>query len=206
MELMAVVAVAAIVTAFALPSFQTMQINGRISSVSGELVSAIREARNTALTARYPTVLLQGPGVSSSDVTAVAVAGSWMSGWRMTILKPPLATWPTGVAVWQQISRNLRSMVTDQLTGTQSVQVNVYNNGLVNATTGVVTTGGAAALLNGFGFSNFGQLIKADGSTPMGNQILVTICAPNVTNERGRVLVISPQGQITNLVINNPAC
>ncbi|MDP2228160.1 MAG: GspH/FimT family protein [Moraxellaceae bacterium] len=180
-EVMIVGIIAAIVIGIAAPQFALMQRNARISSYAGELVQAVHEARGRAITSRTNVFLIQGPGASSTD-TATVAAGSWVNGWR-TIWNDPM-TVPAGALV--VALRNDRTTTT----GTESVRVVVRNE--------------ANANINGIGFNRNGRLVSAANADLASASIL--ICAPEVDNERGRVITISLMGRIVNTITANPDC
>jgi type IV fimbrial biogenesis protein FimT len=72
-ELLVVVAVVAISLTIALPSFQAFVLNGRISTETNNLVSALNIARSEAVK--------RGARVSIS-----AVGGNWNNGWEVKVV------------------------------------------------------------------------------------------------------------------------
>lgn len=56
-ELMITVAIAAVLAAFAIPSFMDMMARNRINSMSEEMVNSLNTARNTAISRRRTVVL-----------------------------------------------------------------------------------------------------------------------------------------------------
>lgn len=82
MEVLVVLTIVALMSAFGVSAWRNAAMNSRISAVSSELIQAIHQARSTAMVTRSNVVLLQGPGTSASDA-AVVIAGNWGPGWRM---------------------------------------------------------------------------------------------------------------------------
>jgi type IV fimbrial biogenesis protein FimT len=81
-ELVVVMAVLAIVTVFVAPSFQSILMNFRMSTLSDSLFNALNYARSTALSQKYP-VQVCPLGSSGSTVCGT----SWATGW-MVVSQP----------------------------------------------------------------------------------------------------------------------
>jgi type IV fimbrial biogenesis protein FimT len=86
-ELMVTIAIAAILIAMAVPSFQSMLVNNRMSAATNGLFNALNYARNAALTGNT-TVLVCPVGAFGST----ACGANWPSGWMAvnTGVAPPL--------------------------------------------------------------------------------------------------------------------
>lgn len=191
LELMIVLTIVAIVTAFAIPSFRSMQINSQISGLSAEAVQSVHSARMRAITTRQQVSLVQGPGASTTDITVPTTAGDWAPGWR--ILSGPIATATV-------FSRTTHPRDIDSASGAQAIKLRVFSNATVDAAGSVTGTDAA-----GFAFNRYGQLVSSADGTTLFTQVVIVICAPNVTTERGRAITVSPLGQLVNTVINNPS-
>lgn len=179
-ELITTIFILAILGAVAIPAFSGIRLNSEISGVSGDMAATLSRARGLAISTRSPVFVIQGAGSSASDV---AVGTSWASGWR--VLKGATLAGSSAVT---RIERQ----------GNFS-DINVLvTAGSVNASG---TTTGAA--INGFGFNNFGQLIKTDLTAL--TEAAIVICAPNTNNERGRTIAISRIGRVSNNSVDNPA-
>ncbi len=76
-ELMVTIAIAAILLAVAVPSFQDSIRRNRVATVAGNLVSALDNARAEAIRRAVPVYLC--PSTSGTDCTATA----WHDGWIM---------------------------------------------------------------------------------------------------------------------------
>lgn len=82
MEMLVVLTIAALMSAFGVSAWRNAAMNSRISAVSAELIQAIHQARSTAMVTRSGVILLQGPGADATSV-ATETAGNWGTGWRM---------------------------------------------------------------------------------------------------------------------------
>lgn len=187
-ELMIAFAIAAILVGLAVPSFRSMRINSSISSLAGEAVLSVNEARSRAITSRSRFYVVQGPGLTATDTGTVG-AGDWVGGWR--ILAGPT------IATATLVSRNDKKGNASGGSGVTQVSLFVTDKA-VDAAGNV-----DGNKINGFGFNNFGQLIALDGSG-LASAVIV-ICAPNSTAERGRAISISSLGRVTNNVVTDPA-
>ena len=72
LELMVTIAIAGILMAVALPSYQTMVKNNCLTTSANSLVSSLQRARSEAIKRR-------------SDVTMAATGGDWGAGWNVTL-------------------------------------------------------------------------------------------------------------------------
>ena len=122
-ELVVVMAVLAIVTVFAAPSFQTILMNSRMSTLNDSLFNSLNYARSTALSEKFP-VRFCPLGAAGSTVCGT----SWASGW-MVVSQPT-----TGAAVVLQsyqaktsgpvLSANGATSILFAITGLANTQVN----------------------------------------------------------------------------------
>ena len=83
-ELMITVAIAAIISAFAIPGFQDLMARNRINSVAEEVATSLASARTTAVTQRRTVVL---EPATTED------------GWMVYLDCPPSATCPTSQSI-----------------------------------------------------------------------------------------------------------
>lgn len=191
-ELMVTLAVAGILAAFAVPAFQQMQVNSSVSALAADLVQTINDSRSRAVSTRNLVFVLQGTGASDTDVSTVT-AGDWSSGWRIT----RGATLATSTMVARK-ERGLSRLSND---GSNAVRSFFYGGTAVVASSNGAITGGTA--MNAFGFNNFGRMVKSDGTQVA--SIVIVVCAPNTSRERGRVITLAGMGRVTNTVVQNPA-
>lgn len=80
LELMIVVAVAAVILALGVPSFQSVINSGRISGAANELVAALQQARMEAVRTNRRVVLCRSDAPDAAAPSCVAGAGNW-GGW-----------------------------------------------------------------------------------------------------------------------------
>ncbi len=180
MELVAVLSIAAVLMALAVPTFTDMRVNSRISGLSGEMISHINTAKSRAIATRRPVYLVRGSG-GGGNLTAGA--GGWASGWRL-------------------VSNNAVLLQNDQKANSDGIVVAVTNGGVSAAG---VTTGAALAV---FGFNAQGRLIGSPTGVPpvppQLAQVSIVICDSGRDGERGRTLQVSGLGRITTTVVQNP--
>lgn len=76
LELMVVLAVAAILLAIGIPSFASLSTNSHLTSATNSMVASLHLARSEAIKRNSRTVLCP-----SASGTACAVSGGWQQGW-----------------------------------------------------------------------------------------------------------------------------
>jgi len=84
-ELMVVVAIAGILAAIAVPSFQSLSQSQRVKNASFELFSTLSLARSEAVK-------------RNATVTVTPVGGNWQSGWNMTASGVPTIKTQAGIS------------------------------------------------------------------------------------------------------------
>lgn len=188
-EMIITLAVAGVLAAFAVPAFQTIQVNSSISSAAADVVHTITDMRSRAVAGRVNVYALQGVGSTAADV-GLATAGDWSAGWRIT--RGPLPATSTPVAKIE------RARDRDGNSGSSAIRTYVYNAAPSNAATGTM----AGNQIEAFGFNNFGRMIAKNG-TQLAN-VSIVVCAPNATFERGRVITLTGMGRVVNSVVANP--
>lgn len=95
-ELMVTVAIAVIVTAFAVPAFQDVMVRSRINGQSEELLNSLAEARNAAITRRRTVVFLPNAPVAGKwEVRLDSKTGIVLA--QHEFKAPVALTWPATV-------------------------------------------------------------------------------------------------------------
>lgn len=79
-ELMVTLAVAAVILATAVPSFQTLMVNNRLATQSNQLVTALNLARSEAVK-RNTLVTVCKSANPTATPPACTTAGNWEQGW-----------------------------------------------------------------------------------------------------------------------------
>jgi type IV fimbrial biogenesis protein FimT len=92
-ELLVTMAIAVVLLSVAVPGFQTLSRNNRMTSIANSLVSSIQLARSEAINRNSPVQLCP-----SSNGTSCAGSGGWEQGW--IVLHP---TSSTVISVQQQL-------------------------------------------------------------------------------------------------------
>lgn len=108
-EMMIVVAIVGIVTAFAVPEFRDMMARNRVSAAADEMLNSIASARNTAITRRRTVVVLvttsgwevrldsaTGTLLGSHELRSPVVANYWQAG-TMTDVVTQMTFAPSGL-------------------------------------------------------------------------------------------------------------
>jgi hypothetical protein len=68
----------------------------------------------------------------------------------------------------------------------------------------VVARNAGGGEITSIGFDGFGRLVN-DANTVMASGSVV-VCSPDVTNESGRVILISRMGRLNTTKVENPSC
>lgn len=179
-ELVTTIAILGVVGALAVPAFKGFRINSQISSMSGDMVSTVNQARSLAISTRTSVYVIQGAGDAAGSVD---IGSDWGEGWRISR--------GATLATSTQISQVRRTG------GFADVSV-LVSNGDVD-----LDGNASGAAITGFAFNNFGQLMTTDGLAL--SQAAIVICAPEYESERGRTIAISRIGRITNNSVDNPS-
>lgn len=83
-ELLAVIAIAAILAAFAAPSFRDMVRDNRITTATNTLIAHLALARSEAITRRESVILCRSPDpLAATPVCGGGTASDWSTGWLM---------------------------------------------------------------------------------------------------------------------------
>lgn len=80
LELLVTIVIASIVLALAVPSFQSLTLNGQRTTAINEMLQAIQFARAQAVTLRVPVTICRSSSATSSTPACAAGAG-WENGW-----------------------------------------------------------------------------------------------------------------------------
>jgi type IV fimbrial biogenesis protein FimT len=115
-ELVVVIAVAAVLLGIAVPSFRTFNQNSRLATQANSLVYALNLARSQAVSLDQPVQVC----ASSDGATCNAPAAGWVAGW---IVCYPVAACGAGGATLVQVSPALGggNTLTEQIGGVLAV-------------------------------------------------------------------------------------
>jgi type IV fimbrial biogenesis protein FimT len=80
-ELMVTLAVAIVILAIGIPSFDRMHINNRIVSFTNQIVSALTLARLEAITRGTPTTVCARSAPTAQTCATSANSANWLNGW-----------------------------------------------------------------------------------------------------------------------------
>jgi type IV fimbrial biogenesis protein FimT len=77
LELLIAIGILGVITAIAVPSFQSMSINSSLSTATNDLVSSLRHARSEAAKQGLNVTVCS----ANADLTACSGASDWSTGW-----------------------------------------------------------------------------------------------------------------------------
>ena len=122
-ELLIVVALSAVMMTLAVPSFQTMIANNRITSHTNELVMAMNLARSEAVKSNVRVILCR-----SGDPTA----NDWTTGWLLFASGDANNTYQNGVDTLIRVGDAARTGVQIRTNGTSDNNLEINSDGTTN--------------------------------------------------------------------------
>lgn len=136
-ELMATMAIAAILLTQAVPSFRAMIANNRITTQVNELVTAINMARSEAAKLNTRMVLCRSANPTAATPACGGTANNWTTGWILFTASDGNNTYQAGtdtlVRVWGAAPGSIR--VRTNATSNNNLEIN--SNGSTNEGGGI---------------------------------------------------------------------
>lgn len=131
-ELMVVVALAAIMMTLAVPSFQNMVANNRITSHTNELVMAINMARSEAVKRNVRVILCRSADPAASPPGCGGSANDWTTGWLLFASGDANNTYQDGVDTLIRIGEAARTGIQIRTNATSNNNLEINSNGSTN--------------------------------------------------------------------------
>jgi type IV fimbrial biogenesis protein FimT len=131
-ELMVVVALAAIMLTLAVPSFQNMIANNRITSHTNELVMAINMARSEAVKRNVRVILCRSADPVASPPSCGGSANDWTTGWLLFASGDANSTYQQGVDTLIRVGEAARTGIQIRTNGTSDNNLQINSNGSTN--------------------------------------------------------------------------
>lgn len=135
-ELMVVVALAAIMMTLAVPSFQNMIANNRITSHTNELVMAINMARSEAVKRNVRVILCRSADPAASTPSCGGSANDWTTGWLLFASGDANKTYQEGVDTLIRVGEAARTGIQIRTNGTSDNNLEINSNGSTNESGG----------------------------------------------------------------------
>ena len=131
-ELLIVVALSAIMMTLAVPSFQTMIANNRITSHTNELVMAINMARSEAVKRNVRVILCRSADPVASPPSCGGSANDWTTGWIAFASGDANNTYQAGVDTLLRVGEAARTGVQIRTNGTSDNNLEINSDGTTN--------------------------------------------------------------------------
>lgn len=131
-ELIIVVALAAIMMTLAVPSFQHMVANNRITSHTNELVMAVNMARSEAVKRNVRVILCRSANPTASPPACGGTANDWTSGWLLFASGNANDTYENGVDTLIRVGEAARTGIQIRTNATSNNNLEINSNGSTN--------------------------------------------------------------------------
>jgi len=131
-ELIIVVALAAIIMTLAVPSFQTMVANNRITAHTNELVMAINLARSEAVKGNVRVILCRSANPTASPPACGGSANNWTTGWIVFASGDTNNTYQNGVDTLIRVAEAARIGIQIRTNGTSDNNLEINSDGTTN--------------------------------------------------------------------------
>ena len=131
-ELLIVVALSAILMTVAVPSFQTMVANNRITSHTNELVMAMNLARSEAVKSNVRVILCRSADPTASPPSCGGSANDWTTGWLLFASGDANNTYQAGVDTLIRVGEAARTGVQIRTNGTSDNNLEINSDGTTN--------------------------------------------------------------------------
>jgi len=135
-ELIIVVALAAIIMTLAVPSFQHMVANNRITSHTNELVMAINMARSEAVKRNVRVILCRSANPTASPPACGGTANDWTTGWLLFASGNANDTYENGVDTLIRVGEAARTGIQIRTNATSNNNLEINSNGSTNESGG----------------------------------------------------------------------
>jgi type IV fimbrial biogenesis protein FimT len=131
-ELIVGVALVAILLTLAVPSFQNLTSNNRITSHTNELVMAINMARSEAVKRNVRVILCRSANPTDAAPVCGGAANTWTSGWLLFASGDANNTYQAGVDTLIRVGGQARTGVQIRTNGTSDNNLEINSNGTTN--------------------------------------------------------------------------
>ena len=131
-ELLIVVALSAVMMTLAVPSFQTMIANNRITSHTNELVMAMNLARSEAVKSNVRVILCRSGDPTASPPSCGGSANDWTTGWLLFASGDANDTYQQGVDTLIRVGEAARTGIQIRTNGTSDNNLQINSNGSTN--------------------------------------------------------------------------
>lgn len=131
-ELIVVVALAAILMTLAVPSFQNIVANNRVTAHTNELVMAINMARSEAVKRNVRVILCRSANPTAATPTCGGSANTWTTGWLLFASGDANQTYQAAVDTLIRVGDAARTGIRIRTNGTADNNLQINSNGTTN--------------------------------------------------------------------------
>lgn len=156
-ELLIAISLAVVVLSYGVPSFSSFFKNGRITTITNNLVTDINYARSEAVTRGKPVVLCRSDNPTASNPSCGGTNNTWTTGWLVFVSGDGNNSFDVG--------NDILLRATSKAPGTVSVRSNtVSNTNLTYKADGAIDSPGGTAIF----------AICDDRGSSYGNQLQIS--------------------------------
>ena len=131
-ELVIVVALAAIIMTFAVPSYQNLIANNRITSHTNELVMGINMARSEAVKRNVRVILCRSANPTAAPPACGGSANTWTTGWLLFASGDANNTYEAGTDTLIRVGESARTGIQIRTNATSNNNLEINSNGTTN--------------------------------------------------------------------------
>ncbi len=131
-ELMVTVAIVAIITSVAVPSFKAMTANNRVTTQTNALVTAIRLARSEAVTRNTRIILCRSADPTAAAPSCGGTANTWTTGWLLFASGDGNNTYQAGTDTLIRVGDPARYGIQVRTNATSNNDLEINANGSTN--------------------------------------------------------------------------
>lgn len=135
-ELIVVIALAAIIMTLAVPSYQNLIANNRITAHTNELVTAINMARSEAVKRNVRVVLCRSANPTASSPTCGGSENTWTTGWLLFAAGDTNDTYDPATDTLIRIGEAARTGIQIRTNATSNNNLEINSNGTTDESGG----------------------------------------------------------------------
>jgi type IV fimbrial biogenesis protein FimT len=135
-ELIIVIALAAIIMTLAVPSYQNLIANNRITAHTNELVMAINMARSEAVKRNVRVILCRSADPTADSPTCGGSEYTWTTGWLLFATGDTNKTYDPATDTLIRIGESARTGIQIRTNGTSNNNLEINSNGTTNESGG----------------------------------------------------------------------
>ena len=131
-ELLIAIAMSMIILTFAVPSFSSFIKNGRVTTYTNTLVTAVNYARHEAVTRGDKVILCRSADPTASSPTCGGSANTWSSGWLVFVNTDGNTTYDAGTDTLLRATAETAGSVTIKTNNTSNANLIYKGDGTID--------------------------------------------------------------------------